>query len=302
LNAQPDAEIIQAIAIELAVDPSFVEKDWHAMRVVGAIVDQTHEGMRLVFSGGTSLSKGYGLIQRFSEDLDFKVILPEPEPTRPKRRQYRKKLVERIRTAGPWNIEDDDITSGGGFFKCRIGYSPNFSVPSALRTQIQLEVSFRPPALRVEERSLQSFVAHARQLDPEVQTISCVAPSETAADKIAALTWRIPSRRRDDDDDDPTVVRHLHDLVALEQLATENPVFPKLLAKLVRTDAKRDRDGDDGRPPEQRIANTLKILASDPEYPKEYEQFVLSMSYAAEGEAPDFTAALETLRRLTVNV
>ena len=274
------------------------------MRVVGAIVDQTHEGMRLVFSGGTSLSKGYGLIQRFSEDLDFKVVLPEPEPTRPKRRQYRKKLVERIRNAGPWTIEDDDITARdrGRFFQCRIGYSPNFSVPPALRTQIQLEVSFRQPALRVEERSLQSFVAHARKLDPEVQTISCVAPSETAADKIAALTWRIPSRRRGEEDDDPTVVRHLHDLVALEHHATEDPAFPELLARLVRTDAKRDRNGDDGRTPEQRIASTLDILASDPEYAQEYKQFVLSMSYAAEGKAPDFAAAMETLKRLTASV
>jgi predicted nucleotidyltransferase component of viral defense system len=33
--------------------------------------------MRLVFSGGTSLSKGFGLIQRFSEDLDFSRIESE---------------------------------------------------------------------------------------------------------------------------------------------------------------------------------------------------------------------------------
>ena len=29
-----------------------------------------------VFSGGTSLSKGWGLIKRFSEDIDFKVAMP----------------------------------------------------------------------------------------------------------------------------------------------------------------------------------------------------------------------------------
>lgn len=30
-----------------------------------------------VFSGGTSLLKGYGLIKRFSEDIDFKFALSE---------------------------------------------------------------------------------------------------------------------------------------------------------------------------------------------------------------------------------
>lgn len=304
MNAEPDADLIEAIAIELAVDPSLVEKDWHAMRVVGAIVDQTYEGMRLVFSGGTSLSKGYGLIKRFSEDLDFKVILPDPEPKPSVRKQYRKELVERLRNAGPWTIDDDDITvrNSGRFLKCLIGYSHIFPTPLALRPQIQLEVSFRHPALPVEERLLQSFVAQAGQREPEVPAISCVTPSETAAEKIAALTWRIPNRRREEEDDDPTVVRHLYDLFALEQHATENPVFPQLLARLVRDDASRDRDGDDGRTPAERIAITLNILASDPEYQREYQLYVLSVSYAAEGDAPDFTATLETLKRLTANV
>jgi predicted nucleotidyltransferase component of viral defense system len=61
-----DTELIEAIAAELAVDASLVEKDWYAIRIIAAISEVKHSTMRLVFSGGTSLSKGYGLIQRFS--------------------------------------------------------------------------------------------------------------------------------------------------------------------------------------------------------------------------------------------
>jgi predicted nucleotidyltransferase component of viral defense system len=34
-------------------------------------------GLRLRFKGGTCLSKGFGLIQRFSEDLDVKIEAPD---------------------------------------------------------------------------------------------------------------------------------------------------------------------------------------------------------------------------------
>ena len=34
----------------------------------------------LVFKGGTSLSKAYGVIQRFSEDVDLTYDIPAPSP------------------------------------------------------------------------------------------------------------------------------------------------------------------------------------------------------------------------------
>lgn len=71
------------VATELGVDPSFVEKDWHAIRLVATVAGVREGDLALVFSGGTSLSKGYGLIRRFSEDLDFRVLLPEPASSDP---------------------------------------------------------------------------------------------------------------------------------------------------------------------------------------------------------------------------
>jgi predicted nucleotidyltransferase component of viral defense system len=49
--------LIEAIAAELVVDASLVEKDWYAIRIIAAIAKVQHSTMRLVFSGGTSLAK-----------------------------------------------------------------------------------------------------------------------------------------------------------------------------------------------------------------------------------------------------
>ena len=57
--------------------------------------------IQLVFSGGISLSKGYQLIQRFSEDIDFKVVEAQPGLTRTDRREFRRKIAEAINSLAP---------------------------------------------------------------------------------------------------------------------------------------------------------------------------------------------------------
>ena len=67
------------------------------MRIIAALITVNSSCMRLVFSGRTILSKGFGLIQRFSKDLDFKVILPEIDFSPNEGRSYRRQLVDAIR-------------------------------------------------------------------------------------------------------------------------------------------------------------------------------------------------------------
>lgn len=52
-----------------------IEKDFWVCWTLDALFnDLEHGGPRLLFKGGTSLSKGYGLISRFSEDIDITVF------------------------------------------------------------------------------------------------------------------------------------------------------------------------------------------------------------------------------------
>lgn len=55
------------------------------------------EAITAIFSGGTSLSKGHGLLQRFSEDLDFRARYNFEEADRrnkPTRRAFRNNVIE----------------------------------------------------------------------------------------------------------------------------------------------------------------------------------------------------------------
>lgn len=98
LKKSPNENVIQDISLELGIDPSFIEKDWYAVQLLVLISElQSSNGVKMVFSGGTSLSKGYCLIKRFSEDLDFILTLPEGVSlSAGQRRAFRKEVVSAI--------------------------------------------------------------------------------------------------------------------------------------------------------------------------------------------------------------
>lgn len=72
--ADSDKDFVGAVtraADDLGLAPLFVEKDYWVTQVLRALHDR-YPGA-FVLKGGTSLSKGYGLIERFSEDVDVLV-------------------------------------------------------------------------------------------------------------------------------------------------------------------------------------------------------------------------------------
>jgi predicted nucleotidyltransferase component of viral defense system len=48
--------------------PAIVEKDYYVTETLRIIADAA--GDKVIFKGGTSLAKGWNLIDRFSEDID----------------------------------------------------------------------------------------------------------------------------------------------------------------------------------------------------------------------------------------
>lgn len=72
LHDQPDfRDLLQVVAGDTRLAPGLVEKDYWVTHVLWALYDQ---GFEVWFKGGTSLSKGFALIRRFSEDLDLKLM------------------------------------------------------------------------------------------------------------------------------------------------------------------------------------------------------------------------------------
>ncbi len=65
-------ELFKQLSFKTGIQPQAIEKDaW--VTLVLRIIFNSEVAEHLVFKGGTSLSKAYGLIKRFSEDIDIAV-------------------------------------------------------------------------------------------------------------------------------------------------------------------------------------------------------------------------------------
>jgi predicted nucleotidyltransferase component of viral defense system len=67
-------DLINIVASEMSINPYLVEKDYWIMHTLYGLQKQNFE---FELKGGTSLSKGYKIIHRFSEDLDLKILPPK---------------------------------------------------------------------------------------------------------------------------------------------------------------------------------------------------------------------------------
>jgi predicted nucleotidyltransferase component of viral defense system len=66
-------EFIKLSAVKFNLNPIFIEKDYWITLVLNRLAGSKYVN-ESVFKGGTSLSKGYNLIERFSEDVDIAII------------------------------------------------------------------------------------------------------------------------------------------------------------------------------------------------------------------------------------
>lgn len=71
LPASQRRELFQESALQRGMNAAVIEKDFWVCWVLKHLFADPELGTRLVFKGGTSLSKVFGLIDRFSEDIDL---------------------------------------------------------------------------------------------------------------------------------------------------------------------------------------------------------------------------------------
>ena len=98
LTARERLEVLDTVSRQRGIAPSILEKDYWVCRALGVLFALDTLGAHLVFKGGTSLSKAYGLIDRFSEDVDisfhreFLGFGPHADPEAATGNQQRKRL------------------------------------------------------------------------------------------------------------------------------------------------------------------------------------------------------------------
>lgn len=85
-------QIILKTANETGIEPSIIEKDYYVTLFLKKIVELQPN---IIFKGGTSLSKCYKIINRFSEDIDLNIDT-ENKPTEGQRKKLKENIVSII--------------------------------------------------------------------------------------------------------------------------------------------------------------------------------------------------------------
>lgn len=303
LSNAPDEATLGRVAGALVVEEAFVEKDWYVVQAIARLAAAFSDDLNPVFSGGTCLLKGHGLIRRFSEDIDFKLALSSDFVAKSQGQKktllsaFKKSLVAGWSEAG-FEVTEVFAGSGNAFIRIDMDYPSILEPHPSLRPHIQVELSAKPPRLPTIDRALTSFVNQYRGDEPEVASIPCVDPVETAADKLSAFCWRMLTRDRNSEKDDPTIIRHLHDLAALEETADASAEFPSLLHATLLDDARRGGGALSEMAPRERLAAMEAKFREDGLYAGEYARFVGGMAFAGEPEIPTFEQAVAAVARL----
>ena len=290
--------IVNDYSQEFGIAPQFVEKDYYVVKVLSEISKINYPDLKIIFSGGTCLSKAYNKIQRFSEDIDFR-IHTNKSFTRGEKKTFCKYILETLDNKEDYNIIHTSIKKGNenNFFSFEIKYE-KLHEGSNLRPNIKAEFTFEDLILPNIECKISSFIG--KFINEEPIKVNCIQPIEVIANKFSALMWRVYIKDRTkplhSKENDPTIVRHLHDIAALEgSLYTKD--FIELLQKSYETDKGRGGFDNNYTLPEF-IKITLDKLTEDKIYKKEYSDFVDSMSYAKDSEFITFEKAIKCCNKI----
>ena len=234
-------QIIDKTNKKTKIAKSIVEKDYYVTMVLKCLAQSSLEpgGLKPVFKGGTSLSKCFRLIDRFSEDIDITFVERLGES---RRKKLKYKIVGPIGDELGLNIVNwDDIESDKNCNNYKFGYRS--VVPSAIpgmTSVIQLETALISQAFPTEEKEIGNFIYDALKDDVPNLADYGLAPfsmrvqsvRRTFVDKIFALCdYYMENKTK-------RFSRHLYDVCKLYPVISIDDEFAKLVEQ-VREHRKR---------------------------------------------------------------
>ncbi len=167
-------ELIGITADDLKMVPELVEKDYWVTRVLRAIAAEGGLNKQVIFKGGTSLSKGWKLIDRFSEDVDLLTTGPDfsAPPGRAACAAVFHRIIECVETKTPLLLPKTDGLSSEQrdflYFKAKSHCNVRLPLPGRLIAigsnpvdYVFLEMGFRGSPNPTETVSINSLVGEA---------------------------------------------------------------------------------------------------------------------------------------------
>ncbi len=220
LHDDPDtfAELVAFAAERIGLPEVYVEKDYWVTNALKHLSASPH-AQYAVFKGGTSLSKAYRLIERFSEDIDLAVLSVGLSGNAIKQRI---KDVETAANCGLNAIDDTRVSKGSSFRRTVYAY-PRFLEGHGFgqaSPHLMIEVNAFTHPEPHEARCLQSLIADAliaqdrhdliEEYGLEPFSIQVLSIRRTLVEKLLGLI-------KDSYHDDPIAqlsrrIRHLYDI------------------------------------------------------------------------------------------
>jgi len=199
-NKKLFGETVRAASEGSGINEIFVEKDYWITLVLSQLATSIYAD-KAVFKGGTSLSKGYGIIHRFSEDVDIALVSERhTEEQRTSSGNAVKNLlraVEKSMTTGLTEVQVQGVSSKGSRFRKSVFEYPGLMTLNAGANSIIVEVNsfanpypFQKLTIRsmVEEfltdAGRQEFVA---QYELQPFSLNVLDKTQTLLEKIVAL-------------------------------------------------------------------------------------------------------------------
>lgn len=243
----PRIDSLKKTAKLLGIPEAFVKKDYFITQAIQILTHIDNEYFALIFQGGTSLAKGYHLIHRLSEDVDFRVILKEAakalgkEARRNKLRLFRYQLIEALKKAGfelpEKNIE---VFYEGKYMHLQALYEESAKMVY-LKPHIKIECFLGElllPEKTLEVTSLIQWTLPDESLSPRF-SVNCAALDEITAEKWVALTRRVANTAIRQHTEDKFLVRHLYDLYYLSTSGQLAGNYTNLIRHIMHKDSQQ---------------------------------------------------------------
>lgn len=244
LSSSEREELFNETAIAKKVTPAVIEKDFWVTWILYRIFNHSELSKILIFKGGTSLSKVYKIIERFSEDidliLDWSLLTDENPKSERSRRQQEKlnkeinekakefiagKLLNMIKEAlnGVCDVKVDETDP----YVINVIYPLSFRL-DYLRPVIRLEIGPLAEWMPNEKHFITSYCA---EVFPETFEISgCNVPTILAERTFweKATILHHEAHRPEQNPQPPRYSRHYYDLAMM----AKSDIKPKALKRL----------------------------------------------------------------------
>lgn len=264
-------QIIETVSGETKRNPLIIEKDIIQSMF---LFELSASSLPFVFKGGTSLSKSYDIIDRFSEDIDLsmsrKITSAERKAT--------KEIIIRAATSLGLNLKNPmDVFSRYDYNQYIFEYKSFFE--DAL-LELIVETNFYQISYPVNKMAVKSHVGKFCDLNSISFPINCNAIQfemdvqsleRTFIDKIFAVCdYRIENMMDRDS-------RHLYDIAKIVPLINLNEDLKNLIIK-VRNDRMKSKNNPSADP-KYNIDDLLKEIITSHFYEKDYRDITQKLLY-----------------------